>query len=321
MAAALSRIFPHATYNARNLGITPLAITGGTSLALYGLASTKLTDDQKIQAAKLWTAFQKALIDPKHVTDQDLLDTTLQSMISAENVVLSSPVFYGLYQLIHDSGLPFKHHILQSLIRGLSGTAATGCITAAFYVTAAAVIPWLQEKNEANGMSKKEALLTAQTTAFVAAGPIEGLLEGTGAGLKVTQMMNPGLAVLATVLLTGRLATGALTQFKATGEKDSNDTFNKARSFTITALGTTFFQHGINGVMQTLNKGHGWQGLGKYFTRGNTSGIGSSIDSAGQFAKTFGLRVVYSALWNSLSYREQAPRAWASVTADVPSKT
>ena len=93
MAAPLSRMLPHATYNAKNLGFTTLSKIGTASIALYALASATLTDDQKKEVAKMWTAFQKALINPTHVTDQDLLDTTLQSVRSGENVVLSSPVF------------------------------------------------------------------------------------------------------------------------------------------------------------------------------------------------------------------------------------
>ena len=119
------------------------------------------------------------------------------------------------------------------------------------------------------------------------------------------------------MLLTGRLATGALTQFKAAGDKDEDNTYRKARDFTITAFGTTFFQYGVNGIMQTLTKEHGWRGLWNYVIQGNTSGIGSPQLAMGQFAKTLGLRVVYSALWNSLSHREQTTPAWAITTPDV----
>ncbi len=354
MVPALSRAIPKEIYNAKNLEVSTFSKVGAAAVTLATLAGTCLTEEQKKEAAQAWVSLQKAFIDPHHVTDQDLLDTTLQSYKGIRNVVQSSPAFYGIYQLIHKSGLPFHHHVAQSAIRGINGTLKSAPILGIFYAAASFAIPKFQEDYEAKGMSKKDALSKAQAKTFILGGPIEFALEAIASGVKFGPK-TLGVTFLATSLLAGRITPGALVKSPFTGQistgavpiplsrlslglgtlgtlfltgrlitgaltqfraagDTTNDPVQELQDYVITSVGTTLTQHPANAVLQTMTKVNGWTGLKNYLFTGTTSGIGSSKIAAAQFGATLFQRFVYTGLWNKLSHQKEETPTWAVAT-------
>eukprot|EP00967_Tisochrysis_lutea_P018950 scaffold21497_cov32-Tisochrysis_lutea.AAC.1 len=136
--------------------------------------------------------------------------------------------------------------------------------------------------------------------------------------------MNPVAFLLFIPALIGRLATGVLTQQQKVGVESEKiypedwltgptwqqhtamtlDMLHLDKDFATTAMGTSVFQHVLNGVTWTLltkGKSAGIVDMTKFILGGMG---GTFLSGAAQFGKTFVLRSLFGFAWNWFSSQE-----------------
>ncbi|MBS3904075.1 MAG: hypothetical protein KGZ39_01965 [Simkania sp.] len=289
---------------------TPL-VKVGTGLLFGSWMISELADDQQKESlVRRYVAIANQCINTDRVSENDIRTSLWNNYQSGVNVIASSPVFYGMYHFIHSSGLPIHQHITRAALRGITGTAATVPAFCAMYGAAALVLPAIQSKYMRFGASKEDAKSLGEATVFLGlAAPIEYAAEAIGCGVKGSQMRSR-LFPLATALISLRLASGVLLQYRALDDTDKSSQ-RKYTDLTKSVAGTTVAQHGINATMQAMSNGTGLKGVMSYLKQGTANGNRPHLSAARQLGGTLAQRVAFVTVWNELSHRKVSPPAWA----------
>jgi hypothetical protein len=297
-------------FSAENLNITPLAKVGAVLLAGIYTVSHLTPNETKNSLASTYISLFHRFIDPTLISSNDAREAVWTSYKAGLNVFATSPLFYSLYHLIHRSGLPKRHHIPQSLLRGFTGTAATIPAVFIMYGTAAVALPAIRAQYMKHGYTKEEAKKLSEGTVFLGlAAPLEFAVEAAGCGVKPSQMLSR-LAPVATALITVRLASGVLVQYRALNS-EIDDPVRQYTDLGKTVLGTSVAQHGLNGCMRAMSDGTGGKGYLKYLTTGDTLGKGTRITSLRQMGGTLLQRTAFGFAWNERSHRTVERPSWA----------
>lgn len=240
-----------------------------------------------------------------NIGDGELKNHLWQGLQSVDNMMKASPLFYMAYHAIHPSNLKMGPHLARALGRGLTGTFASVPALAVFYSAATVLLPTIQSQAMKRGYSVEEAKNISQGTVFLGIGsPLEFGVEAVGCGVRPRQFALAPVLV-GTAFITGRLAAGILTQYRAIDGKG-----DPKRDLAITIGGTTFAQHGINACLQSMTHGGGLSGIGRYFWAGNVAGVGGFGSGMKQLGGTFLQRVLFGAYWNHLSHQPQPVPPW-----------
>ena len=302
---------------------------------LGGIAALSVVpgDTKRATTVSAIATYRRLGLDPALIGDRRLVDDFIRTNIVAlANVLLASPTFYFMWHLIH------QQSVANSLMRGVTGTVRIAPFMVIFHSLFAIGLPFFTAElmrrspeegyKAAKGNASKYMLLSG----FVA---IEAVVELRGCGVQFNQMPISGFTLFIPALV-GRLATGALTQYQklgeefvnvlpaAWGERDAavwqrktNDVFNYFcvdEAFFYTLLGTSFFQHVLNGitfVMLTKCKAAGMKDYGNYIVFGLE---GSVLSGLQQFGRTLMMRFAFCTSWNWLSSQ---PRQLAFLDAAV----
>jgi hypothetical protein len=319
--------------SSKNIQMTPLAKTGAVLLAGTFVVSTFLPEKEKNKiVTKYVSEFQK-WVDPKLISNAEARDALWKSYQAGVNVVITSPLFYSLYHFIHRSGLPMRHHIPQSLLRGFTGTAATLPAVMLMYGTAAVALPAIEAeylrkgylKEKIPGQKTTTAADMAEATVFLGLGaPIEFVVEASGCGISPSKMLSR-IAPVATTFVVGRLASGVLVQYRALDTEITDpltekkeDPLREYKDLGKTVFGTSIAQHGLNGCMRALADGTGGKGILRYLGSGDTLEKGTALTSLRQVGGTVLQRTAFCAAWNHLSHQKPEAPAWARVIEDTP---
>jgi hypothetical protein len=263
-------------------------------------------------------AFRAVGVSSATVPDSDLLRNTLhRNYVAYCNIILASPLYYGLWHFVHNAGVG------PSAIRSLVGTIRAAPIFAALYGSCVVLRPIVTDRLLRGGADAATASLGATALTLVCAmAPCDGLAEFRGVGV-------PGAAIpLGTLVcfmasIVGRLATGVLVQQRKVGTEFRSalpEQWREASSpqwalftafealridadFLLTLGGTSVFQYVLNAItFVLLTKGAAGRlpDVGRYLTGGLT---GTPGGAATQFGRTVGMRFGFCTGWNRLSAR------------------
>jgi len=267
------------------------------------------------------------------VSDRQLIEDNIQkNSAAAVNVLMASPTFYFLFAKMHGQS------IFISCVRAITGTMRIVPFMGFFYAAFGVTVPFLTQALMARGQTYEEAQGNAGVILMLSGFfVIEALVELRGCGVTFAQM-TPASFILYLPALIGRLATGVLTQQKKTGSESDPllpeswregptwqqhtamtfDMLHLDKDFITTAMGTSVFQHVLNGVTWTLlNKGKA-STLGDIarFLLGGMSG--TALSGAAQFGKTFILRSLFGFSWNWFSSQPVDMPAYEGYLASLP---
>lgn len=297
-------------WTAANLGWTSGAKVGvGCLLAGTGFSCGASDQLKREVVDSFLPLYQKLGVE--RLPASELRKTVFNSLQSVENVVLSGPLFYIAYQLLHpEKGVKMSHHVIRSVGRGFNGNLASIPALLAFYGVAAVAIPAVREQLLKRGYSEKEAKERAEGGVILSAAPGEVVVEAIGCQVRPLSMTLP-TALFATALTAGRLASGVLVQMQAVTSDESHSEEVKQKNFAKTLVLTTLFQHGIFGAMEATKAKAGAPGMLRYMAQGAVaSGEGSVKKAALRFAGTGMQRFFFVLAWNELSHMEVAQPKW-----------
>lgn len=268
---------------------------------------------------------------PDHLLIVDHIKLNLEA---ARNVLLASPSFYFMWHLIHGQSVP------TCVLRGLTGTIRIVPFMGAFYSLLALALPYFtsdfmdrfeQGYEEAKGNAQTFMLLSGLVC-------LEALVELRGCGVGFNQL-RLGAFVVFVPALVGRLAAGVLTQANKVGEEfvsvlpndfrepsapdwkqGVNTVFDGLcldKSFFVTLLGTSVFQHILNGttfILLTRGKAASVRDFGRYITGGVE---GTAVGGVKQLLRTGGMRFLFCLTWNWLSSHSQEYEWMDAALADL----
>jgi len=250
------------------------------------------------------------------------------------NVLLASPTFYFLFAKMHGSSL------LISCIRAITGTMRIVPFMGFFYASFALIVPFVTQELMKQGQTYDEATgnsaMVVMLSGFVV---LEALVELRGCGVTFSQMTLSSFVIYIPALI-GRLATGVLTQQKKTGTESepiyppewlqgptwqqhtamSLDMLHLDSDFLTTAMGTSVFQHMLNGVtwiLLTKGKTATLADIGRFLVGGMG---GTLLSGIGQFGKTFTLRAIFGFSWNWCSSQPVELPAYDAFLASLPAE-
>ena len=271
------------------------------------------------------------------ISDKQLLGDFLErNLVAALNVTLASPAFYFMWHLIHDTPL----HI--TFIRSLTGTVRIIPFMGIFYSLLGVGGAVLTNYFMKGGSSYEDAKSNANA-AFLLSGlvALEAVVELRGCGVPFANMSPMAFAVFLPVLV-GRLVSGVFIQQQKVGSTDSSrllpdswengsaaqkqlvavtDALALDQTFLITVVGTTVFQHILNGVTYVLlEKGrfNVLRNLGAYLTGGLN---GTAAGAVQLLARTFMMRFFFVLTWNWCSSNDLHVFDFVTAAADAPKLT
>mmetsp|Transcript_86700 Transcript_86700/g.144191 ORF Transcript_86700/g.144191 Transcript_86700/m.144191 type:complete len:346 (-) Transcript_86700:573-1610(-) len=260
--------------------------------------------------------FRAIGLNKEHVPDEVLMnDYFRRNALAGYNVLLASPAFYFLWHLTHNAGFS------TSLVRSITGSVRIVPFLTVLYGGCAVTLPMMTGALMARGQKYEEAQSNA-TAGLMLSGVamLEALVELRGCGVTFAQMTPSALMCFFPALI-GRLAAGVLTQQQKIGKEFQNvlpeewktaegtqaqlykffDMLCIDRAFFSTVVGTTVFQHILNGITYVLlmngQATRMWH-VGAYLTGGLNGTAGSAMH---QLGKCLGLRLGFCGVWNWLS--------------------
>ncbi|MDN3504427.1 MAG: hypothetical protein P0S95_02490 [Rhabdochlamydiaceae bacterium] len=328
---AVRAIVSHTAKQAAMHGFNKPAVKVGTTIcALWFGGSFLLDDTTKTQIANQWTKAQTAIGNIKHISDADLKKGAFQGVVGVEGVVLSSPLFYGVFHLIHPerrnktsaktsiprtpsfisiSSRNVLRHLFSSSLKGISGSLAAAPAMFAFYGLATLIIPIIQDKLITDEITPKQAKSLAESVTILGAAPLEFVIEFQGCGGSFNQL-QPGASLLGTAAIVGRLVAGVLIQLRAAGSEDKSKK-KELEDFLVTLVGTTLSQHLINATMKAQIGKAGLPGVWNYLKVGHISGVGTTGASLARLGGTFFQRLTFVLAWNRYTHTDRPLPKWA----------
>lgn len=272
------------------------------------------SDEQRISAVRsLLGAYRACGLQSSIISDRTLIeDYVRKNMLAAVNVLTASPVFYFMFARIY--GEPLSVCAMRSITGSLRIVPFMGCFYAFFALVCPFVTQALMQRGQTYDEAASNAAIGVMLSGFVF---VEALVELRGCGVTFAQMTGSSF-ILFIPALTGRLATGVLTQQQKVGTHSENllpaswaegptwqahtymlfDRLALDREFLITCAGTSVFQHVLNSITYTLlmrGKVTTLLDIVK-FTLGGMNG--TVLSGVSQFGKTFLMRLGFSWAWN-----------------------
>ena len=287
----------------------------GFLIALGGAAVLLPMETKASGLAGLVQTFRTLGIKETNLSNAELLEDHIKrNMVAGWNVVLASPSFYFLWHFVHKAGLT------TSAVRSITGTVRIVPFLGLLYGTCACAIPWATSKLMDRGQGMAEAKSNASTVVMLSGvAVLEAIVELRGCGVAFDQMTAGALLCFVPALI-GRLAAGVLVQQQKIGGEFQNvlppdwgaggglrtslynvcDTLCIDKEFFKTVVGTSIFQHILNGityVLLTHGKNTRMLHIGRYLTGGLD---GTAASAMQQFARTVSLRLGFCGVWNWL---------------------
>lgn len=276
------------------------------------------SDEQRAKAISTIISVMRTCGLDSRISDRQLIEDYLRkNATAAVNVIFASPTFYFMFAKMHGQSL------LVSSVRAFTGSMRIVPFMGFFYGAFAVICPFVTSALMARGQTYKEAQGNAGVAVLLSGFVfVEALVELRGCGVTFAQM-TPASFLIFIPALIGRLATGVMTQQAKVG-MESEPLFPESwregptwqqhtlmtaemlhidKDFVTTALGTSVFQHILNGVTWVLLT------QGKAATLGSIMHFtllgmnGTVLSGAAQFGKTCLLRTTFSFSWNWFSSR------------------
>ena len=286
----------------------------GVCVGFGYFAPTDIQSKMLVNTAKF---FRTLGLSKEHISDNHLIkDYFEKNILAAQNVVLASPSFYFMWHLMHGTKLSV------TLARSITGTIRIVPFMGLFYGGFAVIAPWVTSAFMDRGQNYKEAHGNTGLALFLSGfAALEAVVELRGCGVPFSAMSASAFLIFVPFLI-GRLAAGVVTQqakvgtvaepmlpkeWKTSDESWKRDLFATFETlaldsdFLTTVVGTSIFQHLLNGVtFVLLNKGNAnvMRDFMQYLKGGMNGTIGGSMNL---FGRTIALRTFFCWTWNYCS--------------------